>query len=325
MKLSIIVPVYNGEETISECLNSIYSLDYPKQDYEIVIVNDGSTDNTLSLINEMKSIHKEVKTRLINFSNNKGRSLARFVGACQSKNDSLVFIDSRCMVDKKALKDVKELSKNYDVIVGNAYIEYDRSHFDRVFHLIHNQLYKPHFGKEFEDLVITIDNFDKSPKGTGVLFCKKQVFINNQLEDLENKDVSDDTKLLKNIITCTKTMLKTSKFKVVYLTRTDLKSNVYHLYMRGAKFIDYYFRKGKLYNSHIWFMIVATLFGLVSLWLFPAMFLIYTIIGLILLVIASISLSENLKDIFTCIILLPLFIGVFYLGLWRGLIKKVVR
>ena len=53
----------------------------------------------------------------------------------------------------------------------------NRSLFDRCFHLLHNQIYKPYFGEKFENLKINSKNFDISPKGTGVFFCNKDLFL----------------------------------------------------------------------------------------------------------------------------------------------------
>ena len=52
MKLSIIVPVYNGENTIDECLKHVFGSDY--KDFEVVVVDDGSTDSTIEKIKRHK-------------------------------------------------------------------------------------------------------------------------------------------------------------------------------------------------------------------------------------------------------------------------------
>lgn len=54
-KLSIIVPVYNVENYLRKCINSLLTQDIDKNDYEIIIVNDGSTDGSLDIANELVS------------------------------------------------------------------------------------------------------------------------------------------------------------------------------------------------------------------------------------------------------------------------------
>lgn len=73
--VSIIIPVYNVEEYLSDCLDAVISQTYPF--IEIIIINDGSTDNCLSIIQEYMKIDSRI--HLINQSNH-GLSYARNVG-----------------------------------------------------------------------------------------------------------------------------------------------------------------------------------------------------------------------------------------------------
>lgn len=68
-KLSIIVPVYNVENYLRKCINSLLTQDIDKNDYEIIIVNDGSTDGSLDIANELVS--KSDNIRVVS-QNNKG-------------------------------------------------------------------------------------------------------------------------------------------------------------------------------------------------------------------------------------------------------------
>ncbi|WP_368217647.1 glycosyltransferase [Blautia obeum] len=88
--LSIIIPVYNTAEYIVECLDSIG--DNYRDFFEIILVNDGSTDNSLSVIdNYLKKDNYNIK--LIN-QTNKGLSAARNIGICKSIGKYLMFLDS---------------------------------------------------------------------------------------------------------------------------------------------------------------------------------------------------------------------------------------
>ncbi len=91
MKFSILVPVYNTEKYLKECVDSLINQTY-KGDYEIILVNDGSTDNSGSLCDEYASkypnlinvIHKE----------NEGPFLTRIAGIKAANGDYCLFIDS---------------------------------------------------------------------------------------------------------------------------------------------------------------------------------------------------------------------------------------
>ena len=87
-KVSVIVPVYNVGKYLEECLNSIINQTY--KDIEMVIVNDGSTDNSLDIIEKFKN--KDNRIKLIN-QINKGVSVARNIGLLNSTGNYIFFVD----------------------------------------------------------------------------------------------------------------------------------------------------------------------------------------------------------------------------------------
>ena len=89
-ELSFIVPVYNVEDYLEECLDSL--LKVQNIDYEIVIINDGSKDNSLNIAKKYKDEHDEV-IRIIS-QENQGLSVARNAGIDNAYGEYLVFIDS---------------------------------------------------------------------------------------------------------------------------------------------------------------------------------------------------------------------------------------
>jgi len=91
MKLSIIIPLYNSENYISLCLDSIFSQDISKEDFEVIIINDESTDGSLSILNEYASRYSNLN---IYSQKNQGASIARNKGIDIAKGKYLYFIDS---------------------------------------------------------------------------------------------------------------------------------------------------------------------------------------------------------------------------------------
>ena len=73
MKISVIIPVYNEEKLIVSCLNSKLKQNYPKKDYEIIIVNDGSNDKTKESVQKIVNKNRDTRIKLIN-QKNKGRA-----------------------------------------------------------------------------------------------------------------------------------------------------------------------------------------------------------------------------------------------------------
>ncbi len=89
-KVSVIVCSYNGAQTLEACLRSLKKIDYP--DYEVIVVDDGSTDHT----QEILSHHTWVKAI---YQTNHGLSFARNVGAAASTGEIIAYTDSDCMAD----------------------------------------------------------------------------------------------------------------------------------------------------------------------------------------------------------------------------------
>ena len=91
MQLSIIIPAYNAEKYLDECLASCYRQEMSECDYELIIINDGSTDGTLEKAQEWSASHSNIK---IISQENKGLSRSRNAGIEASQGDYVMFLDS---------------------------------------------------------------------------------------------------------------------------------------------------------------------------------------------------------------------------------------
>lgn len=122
--ISIIVPVYNGEKTLKKCLDSILSQTYP--DFEVILVNDGSTDNSLEVCEAY--VKKDKRIRLFS-QPNKGVSGARNLGIKESKGDYLTFVDCDDWIEPMMLSKMKGLMDltNVDIVYMNFIYEYGQS------------------------------------------------------------------------------------------------------------------------------------------------------------------------------------------------------
>ena len=106
-KFSIIIPVYNVEKYIKKCLDSIFEQSF--KDYEVIVVNDGTKDNSMDIV-------KEYNVKIIN-QKNQGLSEARNSGAKKATGEYLIFIDSDDYIDKDLLKEINKSLKNDPDIV----------------------------------------------------------------------------------------------------------------------------------------------------------------------------------------------------------------
>lgn len=91
MKLSIIVPMYNAEKYIRECLDSLLNQGFRNDEYEILIINDGSKDNGLAIVEDYAARHNNI--RIYN-QQNSGQSIARNIGIDMALGDYICFVDA---------------------------------------------------------------------------------------------------------------------------------------------------------------------------------------------------------------------------------------
>jgi len=106
MDVSVIVPVYNSEKTIRECLLSIFDSEFDG-DFEVIVVDDGSTDASIEKI-------KDLDVQIIR-QENKGAAAARNKGARQAKSDIIIFVDSDVVFLKDTLRRIYEHLQKDDV------------------------------------------------------------------------------------------------------------------------------------------------------------------------------------------------------------------
>ena len=108
-KFSLIIPVYNVENYIEECLNSILNQEY--NNFEVIIINDGSTDNTGVICEEFSKKHNFTK---VFHQVNAGVSVARNKGIDLASGDYIWFVDGDDLIEKNALVSLDNLLKKYN-------------------------------------------------------------------------------------------------------------------------------------------------------------------------------------------------------------------
>lgn len=113
--ISIIMPVYNLEEILEQCLISIQMQEH--QDFEVIIVNDGSIDKTSDIAKKFSAT--DPRFRLIELESNKGVSIARNVGIGESKGQFIRFVDGDDELPSWSNKALLENSVNQEMVRGS--------------------------------------------------------------------------------------------------------------------------------------------------------------------------------------------------------------
>jgi glycosyltransferase involved in cell wall biosynthesis len=122
--ISIIMPIYNSEKYLYKSINSVLNQTYSH--FELLLLNDGSTDNSYEIIKEFEKIDKRVKT----FTHvNAGQSFTRNKGIELCKGEFIVFLDSDDTLDELFLEKMRSKisSTNVDIVVCEHFIKYPTS------------------------------------------------------------------------------------------------------------------------------------------------------------------------------------------------------
>lgn len=120
--ISIIVPAYNVEQKITRCLNGLVNQTF--DDYEIIVVDDGSCDNTGEICKQYSYIHKNLRYIL---KENGGVSSARNCGIKNARGEYIAFVDSDDYVSKKLCEGMFTAAKksDADLIVASYFTDYN--------------------------------------------------------------------------------------------------------------------------------------------------------------------------------------------------------
>lgn len=133
MKISFIIPVYNGVSFINTCLTSIIAQDY--DNYEIIIINDGSTDKSKETIELFITEHRGVAFKLFNTAN-RGHGNARNLGIKEASGDYIWFVDiDDKLYDEHALSGlVQDLVLHHPDILITSVFETDFNKRNKFWH-----------------------------------------------------------------------------------------------------------------------------------------------------------------------------------------------
>ena len=124
IKVSFVLPCYNVERYIADCLNSIYTQDLPEEDFEVICVNDCSTDGTCMIIEEWQAVHSNL--HLIHHPKNMHVGIARNTGVKHAIGKYVCFVDADDYVPKNAMKKLflNAIADDLDVLLYNNVIDY---------------------------------------------------------------------------------------------------------------------------------------------------------------------------------------------------------
>lgn len=175
IKLSIIIPVYNVEKYLRACLDSVFKQKGDSSDYEVIVVNDGSPDNSKAIIDEYSLIYSNIV--VIN-QNNRGLSAARNAGLRIANGEYVWFVDSDDSITPNAVDYLKkEIEKEKCEVYVFSIIKVLES--DGTMHNTNNTFISSKYNKYYNYIADGLFYHRKIPIGTS----QKNIFLRKFLLD----------------------------------------------------------------------------------------------------------------------------------------------
>lgn len=195
-KVSIIIPVYNVEKYIKECLDSV--VNQTLTDIEIVCINDCSPDNSLSIIKEY--INNDFRIKLINLEQNQGQGIAKNIGIDSAQGEYIMFLDPDDWLEPDACEIAyKQISSNNNDVTYFNLKFYNETNCEYTFDYLRLKPFLSKLGKNsfsFEEINIPYMGF-----GEAVYKIYKKDFLNrNNIRFSENRFGEDIPFYIKTII-----------------------------------------------------------------------------------------------------------------------------
>lgn len=254
MKFSIIIPVYNAERFIHECVESIFEQSY--DNYEIIFINDGSTDDSLSLCKKIAEKHKQV---ILIDQKNQGPFQARIQGIKASKGDYIIFMDSDDLLEFDALSIIAEVLKNNDsdiLLMNHKTVDENNNEIKYKGHLKGNELVQLEKNKAIEILLTTNKLNNLWGKVFKSYLVKKSIY--SYFENLNLIQAEDHLQMVSiilnsnSILYVNKTIYRyrinrdgtTSNFRLKNLLDIlEVRSQVHDILNRfNSKYLDFFYK-----------------------------------------------------------------------------------
>lgn len=163
--VSIIMPVYNVGKFLNRCVDSILCQTY--ENFELIAVNDGSTDNSLEILKNYQKNDRRIK--LINIDN-AGVSNARNVGISKASGEWFIFADSDDWLEKNSVEKLLSHAKTegVDIVIGNHSFDYDDEKLSKF-----PNFYKDN--KNINSIDAVIISYEKSAVVWAKIFSRKSI------------------------------------------------------------------------------------------------------------------------------------------------------
>lgn len=216
MKFSVIIAAYNAESYLQRAVNSLVEQKF--RDFELLIVDDGSTDSTLQLSQEL--CKRDDRIRVIS-QQNKGVSVARNNGISDARGDYVQFVDADDVVTETFLSDlVRQTESGADIVISD-YRTGDSSGqngADSYFHLVNKEL------SGYDATVMLLEN--RLPNFSWAYCVKRSLYIEHSFVFPAGR-IFEDNSLFYHLLFAADKVKVSSKKNYLYVQRPDSYVHIY--------------------------------------------------------------------------------------------------
>lgn len=208
MKLSFIIPLYNAETFICKCLDSILNSDIDRNEYEIIVIDDGSKDNGLTVVRQYEQQYDNI-TVLV--QENQGQSVARNYGMTVARGEYLWFIDSDDYLDNHWTNVYNELIKLDVDVFAIQLKEISEAGEFIVMRCVQSMLEQNTIMSGRSAVIAGYD-----PSSVCALITRRQLFVDNNLQFYPGI-THQDVELSYKMMSCAKKVYFSNYFPYIYV------------------------------------------------------------------------------------------------------------
>jgi glycosyltransferase involved in cell wall biosynthesis len=213
-EISIIIPIFNNEKYLYKCIDSIIKQSF--KDIEIFLIDDGSTDNSLSICNEYKD--KDARIKVIH-KKNEGVSIARNTGILASTGKYLLFIDSDDFIAENSIVDIVNTAYENDAdlvfLTAEKYFKNGKT-----------EILEKGYNKEIIingsslEIMKHVTSLNKFPGSFCTKLVKREIILTNNIFFDENQSIGEDLNLVIKTIAAARSFNYCEK-KYYYYRQSD--------------------------------------------------------------------------------------------------------
>jgi glycosyltransferase involved in cell wall biosynthesis len=264
--VSVVIPTFNMAAHLPALWASMKTSGLVGRVGEIIVVDDGSTDGTATaaegFIADLQDPVTEI--RLLRLPSNQGRFQARLAGARVAHSEFVLFLDTRLELRANFADRLFRYLPYDRCLQGLTRLDPDRTIFDRYWDRTHLVLFRRYYREAERGLVITPENYELYPKGTGVFACPREVFL-AACEPYEHAPLlNDDTALLLRIVR-THPIHVRPDFEFFWFPRRTLAGFLGRIWSRGPSSVEYHLFDARGAYFRLFLLVSVVLAGQVLL------------------------------------------------------------